>query len=195
MTQDVLAGPLGLIVEGPCERDAIPALLEPRGIRFARPASLNGQMTGSDLSSFVTKQVVPVAQALLAAKSVRALFVVFDREKRAESAAEIEAVAEVILRAEIGHNPPIYVAVADCTFENWLLTDPKHINRHSLVRKPVPTYASVDGKDALALLKGAIWPLGYVKTRHGPALAAVVDTADSAVTNRSASLKRFVNRV
>ena len=194
MVPTPLEGPVGLVVEGPCEVQALPILLEQAGHRVARPVTFHGQGIDSPVDAFVSKRVMPTAKGLVVARKLSCLGIVFDRESRPESAIQLCRRAYDIARQALPPSLPIFVAVPDRAFENWLLADPAGIATHALVaRNPANRVGSMsDGKDGASILRWAFGDNDYGKVRHAPQLATLVDVKDDAVLSRSPSLKAFL---
>ncbi len=194
MVQIPPEGPVGLVVEGPCEVLALPILLQHAGHRVATPVTFHGQGIDSPVDAFVSKRVMPTAKGLVAARRVSALGIVFDRESRPEPALQLCRRAYDVAIQALPPSLPIFVAVADRSFENWLLADPEGILTHALVvRDPANRVGSMsDGKDGVSILRWAFGDNDYEKVRHAPQLAGVVDVRDDSVLSRSPSLTAFL---
>ena len=194
MVQMPLEGPVGLVVEGPCEVRALPILLEQAGHRVARPVTFHGQSTDSPVDAFVSNRVIPTAKLLVVARKLSTLGIVFDRDSRPESAPRLCRRAYEVARRALPASLPIFVAVADRAFENWLLADPAGIAAHALVaRNPANRVGSMsDGKDGASILRWAFGDNDYEKVRHAPQLAGLVNVKDDAVLSRSPSLNAFL---
>ena len=194
MVQIPPEGPVGLVVEGPSEVAALPILLQQAGHRVATPVTFHGQGIDSPVDAFVSKRVMPTAKGLVAARKLSSLGIVFDRESRPESATQLCRRAYDVAKQALPPSLPIFVAVADRSFENWLLADPAGIATHALVaRNPASRVGSMsDGKNGASILRWAFGDNDYEKVRHAPRLAELVDVKDDSVLSRSPSLKAFL---
>jgi hypothetical protein len=131
---------IGLVLEGRTEYQAIPVMLRRLGIPTVAPSVFNGQPLGASVRVLVERRLLPhVRTQLLKASGV--VMVVLDRETRAESAKDFEGavhrelVGQVKRRDGESASRRVAVAVADRTFENWLLADPNGIARSKLLRR------------------------------------------------------------
>ena len=194
MVQIPQEGPVGLVVEGPSEVAALPVLLERAGHRVATPVTFHGQSTDSPVDAFVSNRVMPLAKLLVAARKLSTLGIVFDRESRPEPALQLCRRAYDVAIQVLPPSLPVFVAVADRSFENWLLADPAGVVTHALVvRDPSNRVGSMsDGKDGVSILRWAFGDNDYEKVRHAPQLAALVDVKDDSVLGRSPSLTAFL---
>lgn len=195
--------PIGFVVEGDSDINAIPMLLKDIRIRLSNPIHFGGQPVQCDddkFREFVKLRIVPRVRAITL-KNVRLVVVIIDRESRERCPGEFaKDIAQTIVgtmevRYSYKGSPPISVVCADRTLENWLIADPKGIFTHNYIVKDLSSTVGVkaDDKDALTLLKEAFAPgHHYHKRIHAPQLACKVRTMRSDVRHRSHSLDKLL---
>jgi len=182
------------VLEGPCEVNALPALLEGHPVEVIKRVHVGGQPAASPLETFVTKKLLPKLQQVMIAVRDVPVGVVFDRENRVETADEVARETLRLISPHVPQHRRVFVAVADQKFENWLIADPDGVVGHALILRDFKSKVGTDAdsKDAIGILKWAMRNGDYDKTKHAPSLAKLVRVGDGVVQGRSASLRAFL---
>jgi hypothetical protein len=181
MTAGVDDPHVGLVVEGPGDRNAVPVLFrqhlhavgEFRDI-LGRPVSCNGR--DNALIKGGIEGFVGIAAARPGCAGV---VVVLDSEH--DPACDLGP--RLLARVEGIVSVPVRVCLAELTFEDWLAAD---FGSLGLGGRP-------DVRGGLAAIKSALRPRSYVKPTWQPRLAARVDI-DVAASN-SVSLRRALRQL
>jgi hypothetical protein len=173
---------IGLVVEGPGDANALPILLrahlEAAGDYrdlLAKPVACNGRdkalMPGGIEGKVATAAARP---------GCRGVLVVLDADR------DLPCVLgpQILSRADKISPVPVAVALAQPTFEEWLVASAATLGLAGL------TYPA--DRDPVNAIKAALQPAKYVKPTWQPRLAARVDV--NLARSRSASLARLLNR-
>lgn len=181
------AGPfqphIGLIVEGPGDKVAVPLLLRLRlhGMEvyddlLGKPISTNGRSNMTKPGGI--EGFVAVATARPGCRSV--LVVADSDDDRACALGP-----ELLKRSGSQTNLPVVVALAERTYEDWL-----HASMESLrLGDSVAMYDEENSRGIVAI-RQAMAPAKYVKTVHQPRFTASMNL--SLAESRSPSLARFL---
>lgn len=139
---------IGLIVEGQCERDALPPQMRSKCV--VRRRQLNGKRVS-------LLQIANECTSLLRAldgRRCRKFLIVVDREERTLTAQEMANQLTTLIAERV--SVPFRLVVADRMFENWLLADVEAIvARYSNDFNPAsnsPAHEGINGKARLRQL-------------------------------------------
>lgn len=176
---------IGLVVEGPGDRKAVPVLLrkyfaerEQHSVGLGQPWTANGRsklLKAGELERFVRGAAsVPGACAVL---------VIFD----ADESPACELGPECAARAKGETALPVQIGLAVREFENWIVA-----SAQSALGHPSPL-TDPDGRGAQHAIREALAPEKYIKTVDQPRLAARIDFSDARSSSRS--LDRLLHRV
>jgi len=196
--------PIGLVVEGATEYRALPLILNRLGVRFTTPSVFQGQPIQASIRQFVAARLLKHVRVQLT-RSVARVIVVLDRETRKESARDFGDKLTLELKKQVKRlegeagSDKIAVAVADRSFENWLLADPDGIERSNLFRRNAGLNGKVachaDERDAKSILQNAMPRNWYERPIHGPQLAAHIRVEAAKVRFCSKSFASFLRMV
>jgi hypothetical protein len=173
---------VGLVVEGPGDATALPVLLrahlhssgEYREL-LGKPVACNGKMKAIMVNGLEGKVATAAARP-----GCRGVLVVLD----ADGDPSCRLGPQLRRRAEKVSRVPVAVALAEPTFEAWLVASAESLGLGGLTYDPAANPEKAV-KDALA-------PVKYVKPTWQPRLAHRVDIA--VASSRSACLARMLAR-
>ena len=178
----------GLIVEGDTEFAALPLLHTKKRVPQCPPLrAINLGGVGSHLEPIgIAKMVKPkVLQHMVADRSP--IIVCIDREQRTigadKLASDIFRALKSLLDAENRSSDGVHVAIADRTFEAWILADARGLYKRRIFQH-APTFHKFEGEMGKNQKKGLV-ELGellgrpYGKTTDGPRLFEQVTISEA----------------
>lgn len=175
---------IGLVVEGPGDREAVPVLVrkylahtQRYAVNVGHPISANGRDTL--LKEGKLEAFVGVAAA---APEACGVLVVFDAE--ADDVCPLGP--DALTRADSATGLPVRVAVAVRQFENWIAAVPEAVFGDESGLEPLD---DPEGQGAVAIIKQGLRPRAYNKPVYQPKLTSRMDLESAA--HRCPSLRRL----